>query len=255
MFFEEALDDLYPRLPLKPVPRMLCFGDWRDACLDWLRRWTEPDTDADGDDRSSGTTIFGESSNDDEGVQSEDKKPHLYLWGQADTGKSAFVKRVLLRGLPDANIFEAEYPRRRYTWSKFSQKRASVVLVDDFAMNKCGGRETWEKALSGGLFHRNVNKNTYTNWPSAIRIRSIPIIFVSNNPLPTSSTWRNHLCVVYTGHGPTYNQTFCCAKHYYHKKIHEAEKEQEKQKKQQQQQESEKKVEVEEEKQEQQQVG
>lgn len=90
------------------------FGDWRDIAIRWLNRCIY-------------TGWFH-------------KRPALYIHGTPNSGKSVFVKHVLLQGIKRENIFTPVKTRssdgQRFAWSHFDPYRHVVVYVDEFDVNQ-----------------------------------------------------------------------------------------------------------------------
>ena len=127
--FEEKIRN-HVKFQLKPVINLPKFGDWRDEVVSWYNSWCEPSVDA-----------F--------------KKPHLYLWGKSDYGKTVFINRLLLRGVPDNSIYLLHHPHNgRFTdasWRELNYGIHALVYKDHFIMNTNFNNE-FKRLLQGVTF-------------------------------------------------------------------------------------------------------
>jgi len=156
--FEERIKN-HVRFQLKPVINLPKFGDWRDEVINWYNSWCAPSVDA-----------F--------------KKPHLYLWGKPDYGKTVFIRELLLRGVDKKSIFIPCFAgnRRGYlndrSWKELNYGIHCLVLKDQFSIDT--NFNNGFKSLLQGTETKYQAKHKHHEHVKA----NVPMFFLTNYEFP-----------------------------------------------------------------------
>lgn len=112
------------------------------------------------------------------------KSPQLYLCGPPNSGKSTFIRQVILRGIPESDIFSPQQsPNSKsvssFAWVGCDPDYHCVVLCEEFDM-ECYDRNLFKAITEGSSF--NITKK-HKNESHRLQLQ-MPMIFIAQYDLP-----------------------------------------------------------------------
>jgi GTPase SAR1 family protein len=119
------------------------------------------------------------------------KKPHLYLWGPSNTGKTTFVMNMLNQSFAFKSkttttltartyldvqqfIFIPAVNERRFAWQQFDPNIHKCILIDEFNLNEYNAKQLI-KVLNGETIFMNSK-----HMSNKIICVQVPVIIISN---------------------------------------------------------------------------
>jgi len=151
----DLLNKQIPRLKLYRLNLQEPFNDWRDIAVQWWNQFVD--------------------------IGHTDKFPALYVFGEADTGKTTFIRKFLMKDIQPCQYYSPTQSTTDFAWNSWDERVHVVSLFEEFRLSNFGekNRERLKELVAGeGFFAPFKHKN------DQMFIKGkIPFIFTSNHSL------------------------------------------------------------------------